>query len=191
MCDSSFLWKGLVWRKRGRQRLAWGGSSQFYAVGLKYGTKSKNILSWNPHQKISKEVTRIPLSLFYKRNEGTGKSASWVIIIKPVNICIDLLLLLSWLVMINVKVADILNLHAIPVCLTILLAWVFSHVWLFVSPWTVARQAPLSMEFSRQEFWSRLPFPTPRNFPDPGIKSASLESPALAGRFFITEPTGN
>ena len=164
---------------------------QFYAVGIKYGTKSNNILYWNPHQKISKEVTRIPLSLFYKRNEGTGKSASWVIIIKPVNICIDLLLLLSWLVMINVKVADILNLHAIPVCLTILLAWVFSHVWLFVSPWTVARQAPLSMEFSRQEFWSRLPFPTPRNFPDPGIKSASLESPALAGRFFITEPTGN
>ena len=44
------------------------------------------------------------------------------------------------------------------------------------------------MEFSRQECWIRLPFPTPGDFPDPGIKAASLESPALAGGFFTTEP---
>ena len=49
-------------------------------------------------------------------------------------------------------------------------------------------RVPLFMEFSRQECWSRLPFPTPRDFPDPGIKPASLESPALAGGFFTTEP---
>ena len=52
----------------------------------------------------------------------------------------------------------------------------FSHVQLFVTLWTVARQAPLSMEFSRQEYWSGLPRPLPRDLPDPGIK---LASPAL------------
>ena len=56
-----------------------------------------------------------------------------------------------------------------------------------VIPWTVARQAPLSMEFSRQEVWSGLPFPTPRDLPDPGIKSLSS---ALAGGFFTTESPG-
>ena len=46
----------------------------------------------------------------------------------------------------------------------------------------------LSMEFSRKEYWSGLPFPTPRDLLDPGIEPTSLESPALAGRFFTTEP---
>ena len=45
-----------------------------------------------------------------------------------------------------------------------------SCVWLFASPWTVAHQAPLSMGFSRQEYWSGLPFPPPRDLPDPGIR---------------------
>ena len=53
-------------------------------------------------------------------------------------------------------------------------------------PWAVALQAPLSMEFSRQEYSSELPFPTPGDGPDPGIKLVSLASPALAGRFFTT-----
>ena len=65
-----------------------------------------------------------------------------------------------------------------------------SHVLLFVTPWTIALQDPLSMEFSRQEYWSGLPLPTPRNLPDPGIKPASLASPALTGGFFTTEPPG-
>ena len=56
-----------------------------------------------------------------------------------------------------------------------------SHVRLFAIPWTVARQAPLSMGFSRQEYWSGLPFPSPGDFPNPGIKPVS---PALTGRFF-------
>ena len=55
--------------------------------------------------------------------------------------------------------------------------------------WTVAHQAPLSMEFSRQEHWSGLPCPPPGNFPDPGIKLTSLMSPALAGGFFTTSAT--
>ena len=48
-----------------------------------------------------------------------------------------------------------------------------SHVWLSATPWTVARQAPLSMGFTRQEHWSGLPCPPPGHLPDPGIKSAS------------------
>ena len=48
-----------------------------------------------------------------------------------------------------------------------------SYVRLFVTPWTIARQAPLSMEFFRQEYWSELPFPPPRDPPDPVMKPAS------------------
>jgi len=65
-----------------------------------------------------------------------------------------------------------------------------SHVWLFATPWTVACQAPLSMKFSRWEYWSGLPFSPPEDLPDPGIEPTSLASPALAGRFFTTVPTG-
>ena len=74
---------------------------------------------------------------------------------------------------------------------------VLSHVQLFVSPWTVVCQAPLSMEFSRQEYWSGLPCPSPGVLSDPGIKPRSLSSPALAGGVFCcccfwpTEPPRN
>ena len=53
--------------------------------------------------------------------------------------------------------------------------------------WTVADQSPLSMGFSRQEYWSGLPFPSPGDLPDPGIELVSLASPALAGGFFTTD----
>ena len=62
----------------------------------------------------------------------------------------------------------------------------FSPVRLFVTPWTVAHQAPLSVGFSRQEYWSGLPFPSPGNLPNPESEPASLTSPALAGGFFTT-----
>ena len=55
----------------------------------------------------------------------------------------------------------------------------FSCVQLFATPWTVACQAPLSMGFSRQEYWSGLPCPFPGDLPNPGIKPMSLTSPAL------------
>ena len=58
------------------------------------------------------------------------------------------------------------------------------------TPWTVAHQAPLSMGLFRQEYWSGLPFPTPRDLPNPGIEPESPEAPALPGGFFITEPPG-
>ena len=71
---------------------------------------------------------------------------------------------------------------------TCLHAQSLSHVQLFTNPWTVARQAPRSMEFSRQGYWSGLPFPSPRDLPNPGIEPVSPVFPALASRFFTTEP---
>ena len=66
-------------------------------------------------------------------------------------------------------------------------AFVLSHIQLFATPWTVVYQPPLSILFSRQEYWSGLQFPSLRNLPDPEIKPWS---PALTGRFFTTEPPG-
>ena len=60
----------------------------------------------------------------------------------------------------------------------------FSSIWLFVTLWTIA-QAPLSMGFSRQEYWSGLRCPPPGNLPNPGMEPVSLMSPALADGFFI------
>ena len=62
-----------------------------------------------------------------------------------------------------------------------------SRARLFATPWIVACQAPLSMEFSRREYWSGLSFPSPGDLPNPGTEPTS---PALAGRFFTTEPPG-
>ena len=59
----------------------------------------------------------------------------------------------------------------------------------YATPWTIARQAPLSMRFLRQKYWSALPFPSPRDLPDTGIEPMS---PALQADFFFltTEPLG-
>ena len=59
-----------------------------------------------------------------------------------------------------------------------------------MTPWTIACHVPLSKEFSRQEYRNGLPFPPPGYLPDPAIEHASLSTPALAGRFFTTEPLG-
>ena len=64
---------------------------------------------------------------------------------------------------------------------------VLSHAWLFATLRMVARQAPLSMGFSRQEYWRGLPFSPPGDLPNPEVEAVS---PALAGRFFTTEPPG-
>ena len=65
-------------------------------------------------------------------------------------------------------------------------AWSFSRVQLIEAPRTIACQAPLPMEFSRQEYWSGLPFPPPGDLPYSGIERTSLTSHALAGGFFTT-----
>ena len=62
-------------------------------------------------------------------------------------------------------------------------------VWLFVTPWIVARHAPLPREFSRLEYWNWLPFPPPGDHSDPGIEPMSPMSPAFTGSFFTTEPS--
>ena len=62
-----------------------------------------------------------------------------------------------------------------------------SRVWLFATPWTVAYQALLSMEFSRQEYWSGLPFSSPGNLPNPGMEAGS---PALQADTLPSEPPG-
>ena len=63
-----------------------------------------------------------------------------------------------------------------------------SHVRLFATPWTVAHQAPPSIEFSRQEYWSGLPFPSPGDLPNSGIEPGS---PALQADALLSEPPGN
>ena len=70
--------------------------------------------------------------------------------------------------------------------------WVklLSRVWLFVTPLTAASQAPPSMGFSRQEYWSGLSFLSPGDLPNPEIEPTSPVSPSLAGSFFITESPG-
>ena len=65
----------------------------------------------------------------------------------------------------------------------------FSHVQVFATLWTIAHQAPLSMGFSRQEYWGGLPCPPPGDLPNPGIEPTSLMSPALAGGFFTASAT--
>ena len=66
-------------------------------------------------------------------------------------------------------------------------AQLLSHAWFFVTPWTVAWQVPLSMEFSKQESWGGQLFPSPGYLPDAGVEPAS---PALVGGFSTTEPPG-
>ena len=63
----------------------------------------------------------------------------------------------------------------------------FSHVWLFATPWTIDHQAPLFMGFSRQEYWSGLPFPSPGYLPNSGIEPGS---PTLQADSLPSEPTG-
>ena len=69
-------------------------------------------------------------------------------------------------------------------------AQLHSCAQLFTTPWPVACQAPLSMGFPRQEYWSEVPFPPPGDLPDPGIEPKSPAAPALAGGFFTTKPPG-
>ena len=78
--------------------------------------------------------------------------------------------------MLNLLMQCIFHVSCINLCVCVC---TLSHVLLFAAPWTIAWQAPLSMEFPKQEYWSGLPFPPPGNLPDPGIKPMS---PALAGR---------
>ena len=65
-----------------------------------------------------------------------------------------------------------------------------SHVQLFVTSWIITHQAPLSVEFFRQEYWKELPFLTPGDLPNSGIEPTTFAFPVIAGRFFTTAPPG-
>ena len=76
-----------------------------------------------------------------------------------------------------------------PMCMCMCMQSHFSHVQLFATLWTVARQAPLSMGFSRQEYWSGVPCPPPGDLSDSGIEPRSSGPPLLVGEFFTTSAT--
>ena len=73
-------------------------------------------------------------------------------------------------------------------CQAIIYIQLLSHAWLFSTHWTVSLQAPLSMGLSRQEYWSRLPFSSPQDLPDPGVEPSCPESPALQANSLPVEP---
>ena len=75
--------------------------------------------------------------------------------------------------------------YILPLCTG---ARMLSGVRLLATPWTVACQAPPPLEFSMQEYWNGLPFPSAVDLSDPGSEPVSLGSPALAGEFFTTAP---
>ena len=74
---------------------------------------------------------------------------------------------------------SVLRRHYVCVCVCVCVYQIASVVFDSATSWTVAHQAPLSMGFSRQEYWSGLPLPSPRDLPNPGIEPGSLTSPAL------------
>ena len=78
----------------------------------------------------------------------------------------------------------------IYMCVCVCVLILFSHVQLFMTLWVIVYQAPLSMVFSRSEYWSGLPCPPPGDLPNSGIEPASLLSPALAGRLLPLVPPG-
>ena len=80
--------------------------------------------------------------------------------------------------------------HSVLVSILCVCAKLLSRAQLSVTPWTVACPPPLSIACSRQDYWSGLPFPSPGDLPNPGIKPASPVAPVLAGRFLTTEPPG-
>ena len=97
--------------------------------------------------------------------------------------------ILEWVVFPFSRVSNPGLPHCRQILYYLLLLSHFSHVWLFTTLWTVARQAPVSVGFSRQEYWSGLPCPFPGDLPDLGIEPTSLRSPALAGGFYTTSAT--
>ena len=94
-----------------------------------------------------------------------------------------------WFVDIELSLHSLVRSHFILLCVCVRLLSDFSHVWFFETPWTVAHQARLSMWFSRKEYWSGLPWPSPEDHPNPGIEPMSLMSPSLTCRFFAFSTT--
>ena len=94
---------------------------------------------------------------------------------------------IKWYKQADLKIKE-KNIIIVCVCVCVC---VFSHVQLFAAPWTIACQAPPPMEFSRQDYWSGMPFPTAGDLLDSGIQPVTLVSSALVGRFFPISTTWN
>ena len=97
----------------------------------------------------------------------------------------------SYFIFLKIKSEDRINLHShySGWCVSACVLNCFSRVWLFATLWTVASKAPLSIGFSKQEYWSGLRCPPSGDLPDPGIEPMFLLSPSLAEGFFITNAT--
>ena len=95
----------------------------------------------------------------------------------------------SWDTDMNCLISIYHSLWTLRKCIKVICLYVqsLSHIWLFVTSWTVAHQIPLSIGLSRQKYCSGLPFLPPEDLPDPGIE---LTSPSLGGIFFTTELLG-
>ena len=109
--------------------------------------------------------------------------------LNPPSLCFSHRKLPTLLYIQQVSVRTPCSLSTQPNCVHACVLSCFSRVQLFVMLWTVAHEAPLSMEFSRQKYWSGLPRPPSGDCPDPGIEPESLMSPALTDRFFTTSAT--
>ena len=104
-------------------------------------------------------------------------------------VCVCVLVAQSCLTLCSPMDYSLLGSSVHEISQAVILEWVASHVRLFATPWTIAHQAPLSMRFPRREYWSGLPFPSPEDPPNPGIKPGSPASPPLAGKFFTSSTT--
>ena len=129
-----------------------------------------------PRNPMGEEVAGVCLGGLFSRNTPILKDS-----------CVKELTIYSDTLQDHLKLPQVSSLPPLlPSCLPLFspvgAQWL-AHVWLFAAPWTVAREAPLTVEFSRQEYWSGLSSPPPEDPPDPGIQPVS---PALAGRFFTT-----
>ena len=99
-------------------------------------------------------------------------------------------LLMSWLQSPSAVILEPMKINSITVSL-FHHAYSFSHVRLFVTPWTAAHQTPLSMGFFRQRYWSGFPFPPPGDLVDPGIETKSPLFPALGANSLLLSHHGN
>ena len=139
------------------------------------------------HAIVSKTVPSVALLTCFSKSPWTHDFSVYS---KPVTIIIYFIFKLFIIYLLffsySMLIYNILLVSVIQQTDSVTHVCMLSHVQLFATQWTVACQSPLPVGFSRQEYGSGLPFPSPGDLPDPGIEPSSLVSPALAGRFFTS-----
>ena len=134
-------------------------------------SKTIEALIFNPENRVARRIKRV-LHLYFSKQQPF--SLVWEIVLH----------------LVGSMGYDSHSQLELSLSFRLIIVYVLSWVQLFATPWTVACQALLSMEFSRQVYWSGLPFPSPGDLLNPGIEFESLASPALLGGFFTTAPSG-